>query len=145
MPRVKAATTWFEWHDDALSRIAQLRNSRASDAQQVKIAILDSGIELSQDAEDMYNSEPRIRYKSFLDHDTEWKDDAGHGTHLAVLLRKIAPNAAVYVGRVFKKNPTKNSANNIAEVKISELRLFLWLTMYRLFVTRWTNGKSILS
>ena len=143
VPRIKAAATWFEWHNDALSRIAQLRYSRASDARQVKIAILDSGIELSQDAEDMYDCEPRIRYKSFLDQDTKWKDEVGHGTHLAILLRKIAPNAVVHVGRVFKKEPTEGSANNIAEVKIPELRLFSRLTTSRLFVTLWMNGKSI--
>ncbi|KAF1941676.1 subtilisin-like protein [Clathrospora elynae] len=113
--RVKAALRWFEWHNDALARITGLRNSKISDTQRVKIAILDSGIELSQDNKDLYDTEPKIAYRSWVDQDTEWKDDAGHGRHLAVLLRKLAPNAAIHVVRVFKKKPTKNSASNIAK------------------------------
>lgn len=118
--RASAATAWLEWHADAQAQITKLRNSNMSDVQRVKIAILDSGIELSQDNEDLYNIEPKIQYKSWIDQDTEWKDDAGHGTHLAILVRKIAPNAIVHVGRVFKKKPNKGSAANVAQVKILE-------------------------
>lgn len=111
---------WFEWHKDALSRIErELRKSDVSNAQSVKIAILDSGIELSPDQKDMYNTEPKMKYYSWIDNDQEWKDDVGHGTHLAVLIRKIAPHAVVHVARVFKKKPTvDDSAENIVKVRI---------------------------
>lgn len=67
----------------------------------------------------MYDVDPKIEYRSWVGGDTEWKDDVGHGTHLAVLLRKIAPNAAVHVARVFKKRPhIEKSAQNIAAVRI---------------------------
>lgn len=84
----------------------------------MKIAILDSGIELSQDHMDMYDTERQMKYRSWVDSDTEWRDDVGHGTHLAILLRKIAPNAVVHVARVFKKKPDiQKSAQTIAEVR----------------------------
>lgn len=118
--RVKAATTWFEWHDDASSRITQIRNSTKSTARRVKIAILDSGIELSKDTRDMYDFEPKIQYRSWVDEDETWKDEVGHGTHLAILLRKIAPNAIIHVERVFKKKPTTSSTNKIADVRAPE-------------------------
>ena len=115
---MKAAKTWFEWHNDALARIEQLRNSSASNAQRVKVAFLDSGIQLSQDNLDIYNVEPSIKYKSWVDEATDWRDEAGHGTHLATLFRKISPNAIVHVGRVFRKNPSAKSADTIAKVNI---------------------------
>lgn len=115
------AQTWLKWHDSALSRIRfKLRKPEVSDARRVKIAILDSGIELSANHKAQYDFEPKIVYHSFLDKDsgTEWKDEVGHGTHLAVLLRKIAPDAAIHVARVFRKKPTvANSAESIAAVR----------------------------
>lgn len=68
----------------------------------------------------MYDANPRFEYRSWVGEDAEWKDDVGHGTHLAVLLRKISPNAAIHVARVFKKRPhIEKSAQNIAEVGTS--------------------------
>ena len=103
--RKAAASKWFEWHSDALFHIAKLRISNVSDAQRVKIAIFDSGIELSQDHKDMYDTEPQMKYRSWVDSDTECGDEMGHGTHLAILLCKVALNAVVHVARVFKKKP----------------------------------------
>lgn len=117
--RKATASKWFEWHSDALCRIAQLRTSDVSDAQRVKIAILDSGVELSQDHKDMYDTEFKMKYRSWVDSDTGWRDEVGHGTHLAVLLRKVAPNAVVHVARVFRKKPDiQNSAQTISDVGI---------------------------
>ncbi|KAF8867425.1 hypothetical protein BDZ45DRAFT_795139 [Acephala macrosclerotiorum] len=111
-----AASKWFEWHGDALCHIAERRISSVSDAQRVKIAILDSGIELSQDHKDMYDTEPKIKHRSWVGSDTEWRDEVGHGTHLAILLRKVAPNAVLHVARVFKRKPDiQKSAKIIAE------------------------------
>ncbi|KAF1966496.1 subtilisin-like protein [Bimuria novae-zelandiae CBS 107.79] len=93
----QSARTWFDSHNDALARISELRNPAVN---RVKIAILDSGILLSQENEDLYNQEP---------------NEVGHGTHLAVLLRKMAPNAIVHVGRVFRKKPNRKSTKTIAQ------------------------------
>ncbi|KAL6695706.1 peptidase S8/S53 domain-containing protein [Trichoderma pleuroticola] len=110
-----AADAWFEWHTDALNRIEKLRRPGATESQRV-IAILDSGIELSKDQKDMYDVEPKIQYRSWIEEGTEWKEDVGHGTHLAVLLRKVAPNAIIHVARVYKKRPhVEKSAQSIAE------------------------------
>jgi hypothetical protein len=115
--RVTTAISWFEWHDDARSRIAELRVPSVSDSRRVKVAILDSGIQLSPSNKDMYDFEPMIQYKSWVDQSAEWRDDAGHGTHLAVLLRKIAPDAILHVARVFKKRPATSSVQAVAQVK----------------------------
>ncbi|KAF2689750.1 hypothetical protein K458DRAFT_413999 [Lentithecium fluviatile CBS 122367] len=113
--KMNAATAWFKWHTDACVRIAKLRNPTICNAQRVKVAILDSGIQLSQMNKDIYNFEPSIQYRSWVGQDTEWRDSVGHGTHLATLIRKIAPDAIVHVGRVFEKRPSKNSIDSIAQ------------------------------
>jgi subtilisin family serine protease len=115
---VEAASAWFDWHNSALARLDELRDPAISENQRVKIAILDSGIHLAQNGLEMYNTDPGIQYRSWVDNSPEWKDEVGHGTHLAVLLRKIAPNAIVFVGRVFKKRP-KGSVTRIAQVRAS--------------------------
>jgi hypothetical protein len=104
-------------HASTVTRIAQLRDTEACNSQRVKIAILDSGIELSQSNLDLYNNNPEIVYKSWIEDDNpEWKDEAGHGTHLSVLLRQIAPDAVIFVGRVFRRSPTQDSGSKIANV-----------------------------
>lgn len=88
------------------------------DKPRVKVAILDSGLELSAEHQQCYDHEPKIQYWTGLDEDANQRDDVGHGTHLAILLRKIAPRAAVHVARVFKKTPKGNqSAEMIAKVR----------------------------
>ncbi|KAJ0356322.1 hypothetical protein KNSL1_000030 [Colletotrichum chrysophilum] len=65
----------------------------------------EAGIELSSEHRELYDFEPRIKYKSWVDGHADCRDDVGHGTHLEILLRKIAPNAAIHMARVFKKRP----------------------------------------
>jgi len=117
MNRAKLARKWFACHEDALARISQIRISEKSNARRVKIAILDSGIDLSQHQMEMYNdAQPQMVYRSWIDGDPIWKDEVGHGTHLAVLLRKMAPEAIIHVGRVYIKKPTWDSASTVAQV-----------------------------
>jgi hypothetical protein len=115
--RVNAESSWFDWHDGALSRICKLRRPSASNSQRVKIAILDTGIQLSPSNKDIYDPEDNIQYRDWIDQDDEWRDEAGHGTHLAALLHRIAPDAIIHVARVFKKNPTLASVQLIAQVR----------------------------
>ncbi|KLU87728.1 hypothetical protein MAPG_06721 [Magnaporthiopsis poae ATCC 64411] len=100
-----SADRWFEWHHGVLQRIRGLREGAPSDDKRVKIAILDSGLELSEAHKVCYDFEPRIKYRSWVSDPDEKRDEAGHGTHLSILLRKIAPEAVIHVARVFRKNP----------------------------------------
>lgn len=118
------AKTWFNRHNDALARIGEIRNADVLNAPPVRIAILDSGIELSQEQRDDYDleREHKIVYKSWIDKENmEWKDKDGHGTHLTILTHRIAPRAAIYVARVYETDPgmETNSRTNIAEVNQS--------------------------
>lgn len=91
----------------------------------VAIAILDSGIELSETQQDQYFSGHEVAYRSWVDDEAleddrsqDWKDDAGHGTHLATLLARVAPAAAIHVARVFKRSKPdlEKETKNVAQV-----------------------------
>lgn len=72
--------------------------------ERVRVAILDSGLDLSEDQADIYNKRRDLVYKSWIDEDDGiWKDEVGHGTHLATLLSRIVPHAQIHVARVFQK------------------------------------------
>lgn len=107
---------WFEEHNRSLSRISSLLGSIAFARQRIKVALLDSGIYLSQQNMEVYNEDPKILYRSWVEENMTWKDDVGHGTHLAVLFRRIAPEALLHVARVYKRNPARESVVPIAKV-----------------------------
>lgn len=118
--RTRRTKEWFEYHEDVLFRAKQLRDVKMSNERRIKIAILDSGIELSPEQRQLYDFEPRIKYKSWVDGHADCRDDVGHGTHLTILLRSVAPNAEIHMARVFKSRPKGDkSALIIAEVSDS--------------------------
>ncbi len=117
---------WFEFYNDMLSRVYRDNRSIYHRSQKkVAIAILDSGIELSEDQRDKYFSGRQVIYRSWVDDEgsgdgpsEDWKDNVGHGTHLATLLAGVAPMAAIHVARVFKRSKPdlKREAKKVAQV-----------------------------
>lgn len=86
-------------------------------AKNVKVAILDSGLDLPEEIK--YAYEDRITYRSWLNENVlEEVDTDGHGTHATGLILQVAPNADVYVARVTKGNSGRErfDAKIIAEV-----------------------------
>ena len=71
-------------------------NRRAED--RVKIAILDSGIDLNENS--IFVNRNRIKYQSFLPNEEGIEDRLGHGTHCAALLLQVAPDSDIYVARI---------------------------------------------
>ena len=91
----------------------------------VRIAILDTGIDLPEYA--LHTYEDRVKdFKDWIlgeEGRSQWTDSDGHGTHSAGLLMKVAPEADIYVARVFEKQksgrgavPTELIDKNIAQV-----------------------------
>jgi len=64
----------------------------------VKIAILDTGIDMTENVIRGYKQ--RIIAQSFLPNENEVQDLHGHGTHAAGLLLRVARNADIYVARI---------------------------------------------
>jgi subtilisin family serine protease len=105
------------WH----SLVDRIKYQTHLDTSRVKIAVLDTGIDWS----DSYirGAKDRIEgWKNWTndrrDQDAKQQvyDSSGHGTHVAALLLKTAPEAKIYVSRVADHNGMMTSAENIAEV-----------------------------
>lgn len=115
--RIISAEKWFGIHRATCAKIDELRKQKARDPPRIKIALLDSGIDLSDFHKDEINQPVDVKFRSWVGDPSVREDDAGYGTHLAYLLREIAPNAEIHAGRIFKKRPSiKKSADVIAEV-----------------------------
>lgn len=88
----------------------------------VEIALLDTGVELSDRQRRIYENEERIVYRSWIHDDKQIpdirKDKVGHGTHLTTLLAQVAPNAVIHVARVFEKRKInmQTEPKNVAHV-----------------------------
>jgi hypothetical protein len=72
--------------------------------QKVKVAILDTGVDVTHPDIAKIKEDGRIIYHDFIDCSDDAKDDDGHGTHYTSVLAKLAPNAEIYVGRVFQSS-----------------------------------------
>jgi subtilisin family serine protease len=68
----------------------------------VKIAVLDTGLDITHPEISREILEGRIKFHDFVEDSTSIKDLDGHGTHCTSLVAKFAPNSEIYVGRVFK-------------------------------------------
>ena len=74
----------------------------------VKIAILDSGIDLNENY--IVMNRDRIKYRSFVSGEEGIEDLIGHGTHTAALLLKVAPNSNIFVARITASGNLEDTA-----------------------------------
>lgn len=113
-----------------LSRMQRLNSELANTVPQtipgsssahVRIAVLDTGCD--PDAPFFFHPDngPRLRqWKDWVDGSRQWQDCHGHGTHLASLVMKIAPEAHICVARIAKgAHELLESSENVAEVSRS--------------------------
>jgi hypothetical protein len=81
----------------------------------VKIAILDTGVDLRDPSIEEYMRQKRIvDHKGFAGDPKDVQDNNGHGTHVAKILIKNAPVADFYIAKV--SNNTKVPATQLAQV-----------------------------
>ncbi|MCJ1349077.1 hypothetical protein MMC31_007313, partial [Peltigera leucophlebia] len=105
----KAAGEGADFHADnwftCLRRdVFPLLPQKRKPGDRVKIAILDTGIDMSEPF--ISTNRTRITPQSFLSDETSIEDVHGHGTHATALLLRVAEHADLYVARIAK---TENS------------------------------------
>lgn len=85
----------------------------------VKVAVLDTGLDITHPEISKEIFDGRIKFHDFVESSTSIKDLDGHGTHCTSLVAKFAPNAEIYVGRVFKTSKAvEDSPTILAEVNL---------------------------
>lgn len=101
-----AADVWFKYLEERTHALLKPyrpdNNAKQSSYHRVRIAIIDSGIDPTH--KDVIARASRfVDFKSFIPKETDRRDDSGHGTHVAMILLKVAPEADIYVARVFSR------------------------------------------
>jgi hypothetical protein len=87
----------------------------------VKIAILDTGADLSHPDIIDATQKGLVKYYDFVKNESSMSDLDGHGTHCTSLLLKFAPNAEIHIGRVFERSHAPESRlKTLATVSYSE-------------------------
>jgi subtilisin family serine protease len=79
----------------------------------VKIAILDTGVDTKHPDILRELQKSRIEVYDFVTDSANIEDLNGHGTHCTSVLAKFAPNAEIYVGRVFRTNQASDASPEI--------------------------------
>lgn len=95
------AEEWFAHLEDILYEVMPPVPKNRGD--RIKIALLDTGIDMTDYYISLKVNSRRLTYLSFVKgdkHPSTPTDDHGHGTHVAALTLKVASNADVYIARV---------------------------------------------
>ena len=73
---------------------------RDYDTQPIKIAVLDTGVDLTHSFIKGAKKQNRIKLTKCFVEGVTTQDSHGHGTHVAALLLKVAPDAQLYIAKV---------------------------------------------
>ncbi|KAL4874978.1 hypothetical protein BJY04DRAFT_211654 [Aspergillus karnatakaensis] len=110
-----------KWMNNLLSSIHPYVDPDHEHAEPVRIAILDSGIDLQNPflIEDRQRPNPRIKEARSFVHGTaphDIQDEIGHGTHALGLLLTVAPGAEIFIARIARQETLDpNTYNDIAK------------------------------
>ena len=122
MSSSRARTGWLNRFQETQILVAQ---GRKPQQRRVKIAILDTGVDLGhpffQNATGEHQqyspSKDRLREcRSFVHGEAGYCDRAGHGTQCTALLMDLAPNADIYVGRISAGGRSQLDPEAVAKV-----------------------------
>jgi Subtilase family len=93
-----------EWFDRLRKEVFPLLPKRTTTkpSRNVRIAILDSGIDSTDSYIRWEKKKGRVKYRNFVGGESSEpsRDAVGHGTHTATLLLTVAQNADLFVGRI---------------------------------------------
>ncbi|KAF4628160.1 hypothetical protein G7Y89_g9988 [Cudoniella acicularis] len=98
-----SADNWFKEYAMVKKIAKTIRKRPQNPAERIRVAVLDTGIDVSDDFLHRFWTKRQIIYQNFVPGglSTEHpQDDVGHGTYIASILFKMAENVDLYVARV---------------------------------------------
>lgn len=117
------ADKWFEYLE---KRVLGILDASPPSHEPVKIAILDTGVDMTHPLYRLEEIRDRIKRQDFTepasgDIPRSEDDIDGHGTHISHVLLRVAPYAELYVGKVLQssKEQDPNMAEHVAQVAFS--------------------------
>ena len=121
-----------KWADQYFDRLSEIHKFIESNHAQVRIAMLDTGINASHPEMAERQSNGSIAHcKGFPDCLDPLQDPCGHGTHGASVLFRAAPNAVLLVAKVFDDNgKMPYTKDNIAITKVIR-SMICWNSSFR--------------
>jgi len=88
---------------------------RRTNAEKIKVAVLDSGVDMEHPLLKPHQS----RIREVKDWTGQLGDQVSHGTCVTALVLSIAPNAEIYVAKVFESTrSTVHTKRYVSEVSI---------------------------
>jgi hypothetical protein len=118
MNSVSEVNAWFHSLNTETQEL--LKSLRRERCKRAKVAILDTGIDLThryfQDEKTKKRSKRIKAVEDFVNPTGNAHDICGHGTHCVGLLRQVAPEADIYVARVIEKWEGKINPEIVAKV-----------------------------
>lgn len=120
-----AARTWRRHLEGVHDAVQHPRFERLPQELQrsnrVKIAILDTGLQLPEYLQEAYIAENKIALthcKSFCSQDNDWNVDIdGHGTQIAAILLDVAPKVELYVAKICQSRKDFASHKNALQTQ----------------------------
>ncbi|KAF2637929.1 subtilisin-like protein [Massarina eburnea CBS 473.64] len=116
--------TYANSAEDFFARFDKFRDSyepflRTNKTEPVRVAILDTGVDqvhAAVSAAEALGCFNRKQYYSWIPDTNVIRDENGHGTQCAAMLQRVAPDARIYVARIFGGDRFDlNEAENIAK------------------------------
>lgn len=126
LPKTQRADAFWErlekFHKSYSCFVAdRITESGVESPRRIRIAVLDTGIDFRHPG--IINAKEKGRIKeewchSWVGADAKNDDDGLHGTNCAYLVHEAAPEADIYVGKVFNQNALRfYEVGNIAKVR----------------------------
>ena len=114
-----------EWYGH-LEKVREEMNATRKRQKPVKVAILDTGIDVSQSEISKNLNKRIVKWQSFPELSGSLKDPNGHGTYLACVFMRTVPNALLYIARIFNDN-NKCTHSEVAKVYPSPENSLIWV------------------
>jgi hypothetical protein len=135
-------------HNNLTIQMARTELSKSDQKKLIKVAILDTGCDLSHPKIVELNNARRgkqiAEFKDFVDEKaTSMRDNAGHGTFLTHIFLKVIRFAKVYVIRVFDRiEADQETVSRIDKVGIKSSLFFLLCNIVQPLIIHLTGNQA---